>query len=56
MPHMPGIVASYSPMEQVSLSNDLATYAVSRLDGSTRRLYLIQFLRDAGGVWRIDGM
>jgi hypothetical protein len=29
---------------------------VTRLDGATKRLYLIYFLRDADGVWRVDGM
>ncbi|HEY0372019.1 MAG TPA: Ig-like domain-containing protein, partial [Thermoanaerobaculia bacterium] len=56
MPYMPGIVASYSPLEQVSLTDTIGEYAVTRLDGGTRRLYLIHFMRDASGVWRIDGM
>jgi hypothetical protein len=56
MPFMPEIVASYSPLAQASITQDIAEYAVTRMDGGTKRLYLIYFLRDANGSWRIDGM
>lgn len=56
MPRMPQIVASYSPLAQASISEHIGEYAVTRMDGETKRLYLIYFLRDATGVWRIDGM
>jgi hypothetical protein len=56
MPFMPEIVASYSPLAQSSITDDIAEYAVTRLDGPTKRLYLIYFLRDAKGVWHLDGM
>jgi len=56
MPHMPAIVASYSTLEQVSLTANVAEYAITRMDGTTKRLYLIYFMRDADGVWRIDQM
>jgi hypothetical protein len=56
LPFMPEIVASYSPLAQSSIGDRLAEYAVTRMDGPTKRLYLIYFLRDANGVWRIDGM
>ena len=47
---------SPEPLEQVSLSESIGEYAITRLDGGTRRLYLIYFMPDAGGVWRVDGM
>jgi PAS domain-containing protein len=56
LPFMPQIVASYSPLTQASISERIGEYAVTRMDGATKRLYLIYFLRDATGVWRIDGM
>lgn len=56
LPFFPGIVASYSPLAQSSVSENIAEYGVTRLDGATKRLYLIYFVRDANGVWRIDGM
>jgi Bacterial Ig domain len=54
--HMPAIVASYSTLEQLSLTDTIGEYAVTRTDGATKRLYLIYFVRDASGLWRIDGM
>ena len=56
MPHMPAIVASYSELEQISLTGDVGEYAITRTDGATKRLYLIYFMRDADGIWRVDGM
>jgi hypothetical protein len=56
LPNMPAIVASYSPLEQLSLTANVAEYAITRMDGATKRLYLIYFMRSADGVWRIDGM
>jgi len=55
-PFLPEIVASYSPLAQSSINDDIAEYAVTRLDGAIKRLYLIYFLRDANGVWHLDGM
>jgi hypothetical protein len=56
MPFMPSIVASYSPLARASISAGIGEYAVTRLEGSAKRLYLIYFLRDVNGVWRIDEM
>ena len=56
MPHMPGIVASYSPLTQISLTPRIGEYAITRVDGGVQRIYMINFFRDAGGVWRVDGM
>lgn len=56
LPRMPAIVGSYSPLEQASITERIGEYAVTRMDGDTKRLYLIYFLRDATGVWRVDGM
>jgi hypothetical protein len=56
MPHMPDIVASYSTLAKSHLNGAFGEYAVKRqLDGKNR-LYLLYFLRDPDGVWRIDEM
>lgn len=55
-PHMAEIVASYSPPARVSVSQDIGEYAVVRLHNGQKRVYLIYFLKDADGVWRVDGM
>ena len=56
MPFMPQIVASYSQLARSSISAQIGEYAVSRMDNGQRRLYLIYFVLDADGVWRIDEM
>ena len=56
MPFMGEIVASWSPLAASSLTSRIGEYAVSRIDGGKKRLYMIYFLQDADGVWRIDEM
>ncbi len=56
LPHMGGIVASYSPLQRVSISEDIGEYAVNRTYQGQNRLYLIYFLKGADGVWRVDAM
>jgi len=55
-PHFAEIVASYSPLRQVSFSHDIGEYAVTRMAEGQKRLYLIYFLKDGDGVWRLDSM
>jgi hypothetical protein len=55
-PHFAEILASYSPPRRVSISEDIGEYAVLRLYNGQKRVYLVYFLRDADGVWRVDGM
>jgi len=52
----PQIIASYSPLRRVSISEDIGEYAIVRNFNGQNRLYLVYFLRDADGVWRVDGM
>lgn len=52
----PQIIASYSPLRRVSISEDIGEYAIARNVNGQNRLYLIYFLRDADGVWRVDEM
>ena len=56
LPFMPDIVASYSPLARASISSGIGEYAIRRLSNGVYRLYLIGFLQDADGVWRIDQM
>lgn len=55
-PHMAEITASFSAPSRVSLSENIGEYAVTRDYNGKKRLYLIYFLRDVDGVWRLDGM
>ena len=54
--HFPEIIASYSPLNRVSISSDIGEYAVVRLNNGQNQLYLIYFLKDVDGVWRVDSM
>jgi hypothetical protein len=56
MPFMSQIVASYSTLARSSITSDIGSYAVVRLDNDVRRIYFIYFMRDPDGVWRIDEM
>lgn len=56
MPRMAEIVASYSPPARLSADESIAEYAVSRPYLGRTRVYLVNFLRDASGVWRLDSM
>lgn len=56
LPYLPQIVASYSPPHRVSVSENIGEYAINRLDNGRNRLYLVYFLKDTDGVWRLDEM
>lgn len=56
LPHMPEIIASYSPPQRVSITSDIGEYAINRTVNGENRVFLIYFLRDADGVWRLDAM
>lgn len=56
MPYFPAIVASYSTLQQLSISGDMGEYAVNRMIDGQNRIFLIYFLQDAEGVWRLDSM
>jgi hypothetical protein len=56
MPYMAEIVGSYSPLARSSIGTHISEYAVTRGANGSKRLYLIYFLLDADGIWRIDEM
>ena len=56
LPHMPEIIASYSPLQRISISSDIGEYALTRLLEGKNQLFLIYFLKDDDGVWRLDAM
>lgn len=56
LPQMPQIIASYSPLRRVSIGETIGEYAVNRSYNGQNRLYLVYFLKDQDGVWRLDAM
>jgi hypothetical protein len=56
LPYMPQIVPSYSPLQRVSVSAEIAEYAVNRTIDGQDWIFLIYFVKDPDGVWRLDAM
>ena len=56
MPYFPTMVASYSTLQRLSLSGNVGEYAVNRMVGGQNRIFLIYFVLDTDGVWRLDSM
>ena len=54
LPQAVSIVASYSPIVQVSDSFDLADYLVARTVGGTRLVFALRFILMDDGKWRLD--
>ena len=50
------IVASYGPLILVEISGSYATYAVTRTTNGVQRVFVVDFLKDEDGIWRIDSM
>jgi hypothetical protein len=56
LPHMATIIASYSPLQRVSISETIGEYAIVRVNNGQAYLFLIYFLKDADGVSRLEAM
>ena len=56
LPQMPQIISSYSSLQRVSISENIGEYAVNRMITGQNKIFLIYFLKDADGVWRLDSM
>lgn len=56
MPTYAQIAASFSPITPISASGYEAEFAVTRMIGTERELFIIAFARDKDGVWRLDSM
>lgn len=56
LPHMSDIVASYSLLYRGKIDNVVAEYVILRPYQDKQQVYMIYFLRNYDGVWRVDGM
>jgi hypothetical protein len=52
----PQIIASYSPLRRISITDNIGEYAIVRNVNNQNHVYLVYFLQDADGVWRVDAM
>lgn len=56
-PHLPQIVTNFAPIQLSSLGGGVGEYAVKRTNtAGITYLYLIYFVQDNDGVWRLDTM
>jgi len=56
LPHMDSIVSGYTDIAAVDIGLTYGEYAVGEeIDGSSR-IFLIQFMQDYQGVWRLESM
>ncbi|NOT56456.1 MAG: hypothetical protein HOP18_17805 [Deltaproteobacteria bacterium] len=56
LPHMAEIIASYSPLQRVSVSENVGEYAIIRTLDGANHLFLLYFVKDHEGVWKLDAM
>lgn len=56
LPNMPQIVASFSALQSVTLSNGLGEYAVNRIINGENRLFFVYFTVNPDGIWRLGAM
>ncbi len=56
-PFLPQIVANFAPIQLATLERGIGEYAVKRTNAAgITYLYLIYFIQDDDGVWRLDTM
>ena len=56
LPHMAEIIASYSPLRGLSASSRVAEYGFNRIVDGEKRLFLVYFLQNTDGVWRLSAI
>ncbi len=56
LPHMAAIIASYSPLQRVSISENVGEYAIIRTIDGANHLFLLYFVKDDEGMWKLGAM
>jgi hypothetical protein len=56
MPHMAEIIGSYTEPQFGSYAEVMAEYAIGRPINGVNHVFLIYFLQDPNGIWRLDSM
>jgi hypothetical protein len=56
MPHMAEIITSYSPLQRMSVFAEMGEYAVLRTIDEKNHLFLIYFVKDTTGVWKVEAL
>ncbi|HEY2864445.1 MAG TPA: Ig-like domain-containing protein [Casimicrobiaceae bacterium] len=56
MPHFPAIVATWSAPQASTIARDYAEYGINKTINGMNRIFLITFVVDSDGVWRMEAM
>lgn len=53
---LPAIASSFSELQIIDINPEYAEYAINRIIDGENRLFLIYFVRDENGNWKLDAM
>ena len=53
---LPTIAKSYSPLQEIDLGLQIASYSVNRMINGEKHLYVINFMKDSKGIWKLHSM
>jgi len=54
--NLPAILSTFSSLQVVDINTDYAEYAINRTIDGENRLFLIYFVKDENGEWKLDEM
>ena len=54
--NLPAILASFSNLQVVDINTDYAEYAINRTIDEVDRVFLVYFVKDENGAWKLDEM
>ena len=56
MENMPDIFAELSGIEKISISDQVADFGVIRIEDGLIKTYVINYIKDSNGLWKIDSL
>ena len=56
LPYVGEIAENYSELVRLSINPDIAEYMVRRTGGDGMKIFIVSFLRDFEGNWKLNGM
>ena len=56
MPYMAEFYNEITEIEPISISNEIASFAMLRVEGGETKMYIVNYSKGSDGVWRIHSM
>ena len=56
MPYFPAIVSTWSLPQPSTITRDYAEYGINKTINGVNRIFLITFVLDSDGVWRMEAL